>query len=85
MIMDLFKHLFEILDEQLFTWIFGDIDQCELDLSKILRSCYLFNCTIAIARFSRYAFMSDYLTDLYTGKSKKKLPLDHHSNVLLTC
>ena len=46
--------------------------------------------------FSRYAFLSDHLTDLYTGKSKKKFvkncpqsglnpgPLDHHSNALLT-
>ena len=46
--------------------------------------------------FSRYAFMSDYLTDFYTGKKKKVSskncpqsgfnpgPLDYHSNALLT-
>ena len=44
----------------------------------------------------RYAFLSDYLTDLYTGKSKKKfvkkcpqlglnpVPLNHHANALPT-
>ena len=46
--------------------------------------------------FSRYAFLSDYLTDLCTGKSKKNFvkncpqlglnlgPPDYHSNVLPT-
>ena len=46
--------------------------------------------------FSRCTFLSDYLTDFYTGKSKKKLskvipsggwnprPPDHHSNALPT-
>ena len=51
---------------------------------------------LAHLNFSRYAFLSDYLTDLYTGKSKKKFvtnypqwglkpgPPDHEANALPT-
>ena len=54
---------------------------------------YLF---LGYSSFLRYAFLSDYLTDLYTGKSKinfvknnprwrlNPLPLDHDSNTLPT-
>ena len=44
------------------------------------------------SRYSRYAFLSDYLTDLTQGRAKKLSPvgfepldpLDHHCNALPT-